>query len=265
MKIFLLNLEYYYDNIDENDYKTEVYSSLERAVQEGKYFLAKRCKDEGFRDFTFCITETDLIYAEQFDIEKLGLNALHYTQDFGKYEPTHIMYFYNIDGTLQYKYLEYMDKQRKYCTSFTVFPEDESNLEMAGKKFKIGDIVKIKERDPEEYYRHGYMEYWSTDKLYIVRYLPRRTDDQKYFQNTYALISIYNEDKYMKGLFTEEQYERDIEKVDTPIDEDSPIVFLQKIIRNEITVSYQTWSDLKNGVILLNDDVDYKSLCEYQE
>ena len=51
-----------------------------------------------------------------------------------------------------------MDKQRKYYTSFTVFPEDESDLQMAGKKFKIGDIVRIKERNQEEYYNEAYME-----------------------------------------------------------------------------------------------------------
>lgn len=251
VKIYLLNIEYYYDNIEENDYETEVYSSLERAVKEGQYFLTKRCKDEGFRDFTFSITETDPIYAEQFDIEKLGLDRFH-KEEFGKYEPTHIIYIYNMDGTLQSKYLKYMDKQRKYCTSFTVFPEDESALQMAGKKFKIGDIVRIKERNQEEYYNEAYMEYWTADKLYVIRYLPRKKEGQKYFENTYALISIYNENKYMKGLFTSEHYERDIEKVDTPIDEESPIRILQKIIKNEIAVSYETWTELKIGKLPLN-------------
>ena len=35
MKVYLLNIDYYYDNIEENDYEIEVYSSLERAVEEG--------------------------------------------------------------------------------------------------------------------------------------------------------------------------------------------------------------------------------------
>lgn len=256
MKIYLLNIDYYYDNIEENDYETEVYLSLERAVEEGKYFLSKRCKDKGFRDFTFTITETDPKYAEQFDVSKLGLDTLH-KEDFGKYEPTHIIYFYNMDGSLQSKYLRYMDKQRKHCTGFTVFPEDEEGL--AGKKFKIGDIVRIKERNQEEYYNQAYMDYWTADKLYVVRYLPRKKDGQKYFENTYALISIYNEDEYIKGLFTSEHYERDIEKVDTPIDEESSIRILQKIKKNEISISYETWTALKIGKLHLDEVKNIKS------
>ncbi len=67
MKVYLLNIDYYYKNIEENDYETEVYLSLERAVTEGKFFLSKRSKDKGFRDYDFTVTETDPEYAEKFN------------------------------------------------------------------------------------------------------------------------------------------------------------------------------------------------------
>lgn len=262
MKIYLLNLDYYYENIEENEYETEVYLSLEKAVEEGKYFLSKRSKDKDFRDYNFTVTETDPEYAEKFNSKELNLDAFN-REDFGRYEPTHIVYFYNIDGELQYKYLEYRDNQRKYRASFKEFPEDE--LEDAGKKFKIGDIVKVKERDGDYYRGTAYMEYWNKDKLYVVRWLPRKKDGQKYFENTYALISYYNEDEYTKGLFTAEQYERDIELYDEKIDENSPIGFLQRIIRNEIAVSDETWTKLKTGQDTLEEGGTYKDLFEFND
>ena len=262
MRIYLLNIDYYYENIEENDYETEIYLSLERAVEEGKYFLSKRSQDKDFRDYNFTVTETDPEYAEKFNSKELNLDAFN-REDFGRYEPTHIVYFYNIDGELQYKYLEYRDNQRKYRASFKEFPEDE--LEDVGQKFKIGDIVKVKERD-EDYYRGTpYMDYWTEDKLYVVRWLPRKKDGQKYFENTYALISYYNEDEYTKGLFTAEQYERDIELYDEKIDENSPIGFLQRIIRNEIAVSDETWTKLKTGQVTLEENGTYKDLFEYSD
>ena len=103
MKIYLLNIDYYYENIEENEYETEVYLSLERAVEEGKYFLSKRSKDKGFRDYNFTVTETDPEYAENFNADKLNIDIFH-KEDFGMYEPTHIIYTYDIGGNLQNKY-----------------------------------------------------------------------------------------------------------------------------------------------------------------
>ena len=57
----------------------------------------------------------------------------------------------------------------------------------------------------------------------------------------------------MNGLFTSEHYERDMEKADTPIDEESPIKVLQKIIKNEIAVSHEIWTALKIGKMSLDD------------
>ena len=71
---------------------TKIYLSLERAVEEGKYFLSKRSKDKDFRDYNFTVTETDPEYAEKFNSKELNLDAFN-REDFGRYEPTHIVYF----------------------------------------------------------------------------------------------------------------------------------------------------------------------------
>lgn len=252
MKIYQLNLDYLYENIEQNEYYTEVYSSLAKAVEDGKYFLYERCKDNGFRDYEFKITEIDLEYAEQFDVKQLNINISN-KEELGIYEPTHITYCFNINGKLLYKHLKYKDKQRKYIKGFTMFQEDfEQN---AGQRFKIGDIVRIKKRNEEEYYSLEFQEYWSEDKLYIVKSQPSRNDGQKYFNNIYGLLSKYDGDECAKGLFISRYYEKDLELYDGKLDPNSPFGFLQKIIKNEIIITEQTWSKIKNGQISLTEMV----------
>ena len=198
MKVYLLNLDYFYENIEQNEYYTEVYSSLEKAVEDGKYFLNRRYNDKGFRDYEFKVTEIDLEYAEEFSKEKLNIFD---REELGKYEPTHIVYYFNLSGKLLYKHFKYKNKQRKYIKGFTMYPEDFT--ENAGQKFKIGDIVKIKKRNEDEYYSLEYLENWTEDKLYIVRGLPKKAKGQKYFNNIYVL-----EDD--EGQYRFRHYEKDI-------------------------------------------------------
>lgn len=267
MKVYLLNIDYYYKDTDCSEYEIEVYTSLERAVAEGVHFLSKRSKDDGFVDYDFTVTEIDPEYAERFNSKKLDIRICH-SEDCGKYEPTHIIYTYNKDGELQYQYLEYRENQRKHLAGFTVFPEDEDA--MAGQKFKVGDIVRIKKRNIEEYYPLNFIKSWSREKLYVIKQLPCKADGKKYFENTYAVISIYTDVNTQK-LNTFEVYERDIELANVELADDSPIKFLQKIIKNEIAISKETWSKLKCGIIqldevqLLEDDLFLRSTISPRE
>lgn len=72
-KVYVLNIDYFYKSAKKRDYEYEVYSTLERAVEEGKYFLSKRLEDEDFKDYVFTVEEVDIEYAENFDAEKLGI------------------------------------------------------------------------------------------------------------------------------------------------------------------------------------------------
>lgn len=96
--------------------------------------------------------------------------------------------------------------------------------------------------------------------IYIVRYLPRRVEGQLYFNNTYALLSIYPD-----GLFTFEWEEKDIEKYEGNIEPDSPIGLLQRIIKGDLKVTRQLWLDMKNGQISFDTRPDYRTIEELQE
>ena len=67
MKVYLLELKIY-EGEEEKEEKIEPYSSLERAVEEGKYYLEKEAvKEED--DYQFDVTEIDIAYAEKFDLK----------------------------------------------------------------------------------------------------------------------------------------------------------------------------------------------------
>lgn len=120
--------------IERNSHYSEVYSSLDKAVEDGKEWMKERLKvlnvklekDESVKenfnneelDYSFTVTEVDLDYIEKFnDLED---------EEKDKYiEPTHKIYNYNINGDLlnielEYRYangenlkLKYYEQKRK--------------------------------------------------------------------------------------------------------------------------------------------------------
>ena len=116
-KIYLLIIDYFFKKGGKRDYEYEVYSSLERAVEEGKYFLAKKLKEDDFKDYVFSIEEIDVEYAENFDTKKLGIEE-YSIKTLKNFKPTHITHFYDKEGKLLYDYIEYRNKQRESIFGF---------------------------------------------------------------------------------------------------------------------------------------------------
>ena len=102
--------------IERNSYYSEVYSSLDKAVEEGKAWMKERLKflnleiendlsfDENFKneklEYSFTVTELDLDYINKF-------NNLEDEEKDKYIEPTHKIYNYNINGVLLNIELEY--------------------------------------------------------------------------------------------------------------------------------------------------------------
>lgn len=116
--------------------------------------------------------------------------------------------------------------------------------------YKIGDIVTVTENE----YRPKDED--NSNRLYIVRYIPEKLCGLY----VYCLISNYND-----GLHSFRFREEQVQKYSGIVDATSPIGFLQKIIRNEIAVTKDTWADLKTGKVLLDETGAYKELLEFNE
>lgn len=147
---------------------------------------------------------------------------------------------------------EYRHKNSLTDTKHSVelYPEDLE--EEASEKFKIGDIVKLKYNLEEG---EGYIDD-NTDRIYVVRWLPRKFNGEKYFENKYALISFYemsNNQWGNKELFTFEYFEKDIEKYNGVIEEDSEYDLLSRIVKGDLEIPTKDyWNEIKVGKTPLN-------------
>ncbi len=134
--------------------------------------------------------------------------------------------------------------------SIELYPEDLE--EEASEKFKIGDIVKLKHNLEKG---EGYIDD-NTDRIYVVRWLPRKFNGEKYFENKYALISFYkmsNNQWKNKELFTFEYFEKDIEKYNGVIEEDSEYDLLGRIVKGDLEIPKRDyWNEIKVGKTPLN-------------
>lgn len=134
--------------------------------------------------------------------------------------------------------------------SIELYPEDLE--EEASEKFKIGDIVKLKHNLEKG---EGYIDD-NTDRIYVVRWLPRKFNGEKYFENKYALISFYkmsNNQWKNKELFTFEYFEKDIEKYNGVIEEDSEYDLLSRIVKGDLEIPTRDyWNEIKVGKTPLN-------------
>ena len=170
-------------------------------------------------------------------------------------EPTHKVYYLDYKGNISGIFYEYRIKNSLSGPEYSInlYPEDFE--EGASEKFKIGDIVKLKESaelDP--------FDSINKDRLYVVRYLPRKFNGEKYFENKYALISLYENDVDgkiknqwgNKELFTREWYEKDIEKYMGVIEKDSEYDLLSRILKGDLKVNGEYWNSVKIGRLPLN-------------
>lgn len=263
MKPYLLIVKTY-NHMEEDGYEEELiemFSSFDRAKEFGLEFLKKNlgyyCKDTNKSikqyledeqiDFDFRIIEEDIEYAEKFDKE---LDFLDEIEKLLIYEPTHKEYVLDYTGEITNIVISYLANQKeKFGHSLYMKPND--LLENAGRKFQVGDLVKIVK--PNMRLEDLSFEHFPTySDIYVVRYLPRRIEGQKYLRNTYALAEIKDED-YAPGIYTKEFHEEQIALYDGEIEEDSPIDVLRKIIKKEMKVDRETWDKLKNGVISLRE------------
>jgi len=264
MKTYLLKVKTYnyLDRVTEDDY-VEIFSNFERAKEYGLEFInktldfycknknkpIKQClKDENIA-IDFRIIEEDIEYAEKFD-KQIGI-----TDEIEKYliyEPTHKEYILDYTGKITDICIMYLPNQKEIRGHNHLYMKPNDLSENAGTKFKIGDLVQITQYNAREEDDLTYSEYPEYSDIYVVRYLPRRCDGQKYLRNTYALSEIKEEDR-APGIYTHEFHEEQIAKYDKAIEENSPIDVLRKIYINEIKIDWETWNKLKNGVISFRD------------
>lgn len=275
MKIYLLQVECYFD---EKEHYENVYSTKEKAIKEGKEWLEKIFKKQYksfFEDdeknnipeltheqlfklkaiYNFNVTEYDPKIVDESDIlEKLPVvkQCDIYDTYTAEINPLKIIHSYDYDGTEIYISANYVfnykgqRKERKITMNY----EDYIN-KMAGTKFKIGDIVKIKNKDNN---------YVFKDKLHIITEIPHKKENQRFFKNTYDVIVNHN--SYDEGCHIDVFNENELELYTGKLPEDSPLIFLSKYFKGEIKLKNIKWTDIECGNITLNENKSFRDIKE---
>lgn len=87
----------------------------------------------------------------------------------------------------------------------------------------------------------------------MVRWLPRKFHGEKYFENTYALVSLYEMKNEWgnKELFTYEYFGHDIEKYTGVVEKDSEYDLLSRLVKGDLEVLGDYWDEIKIGKLPL--------------
>ncbi len=260
MKVYHLEVQAnstrYGELIENNSYYSDVFSTLKKAINEGKDFLERRIRilyensgycvaedenpltiqdmiNDGEIYYTFTVTEINPEYADSFRIP----DAEYKCRDL---EPTHIKNYYNMYGKLKYSDIEY---RGPWSYVIRRYPGDDENKP---NKFKIGDFVTVK---------NSYLI--PEGQLCIVNQVPERNNPERYFENTYTVSTILDNNWFG---YCYDFNESELEPYKGKIDKDGPFEFLRKIYTNEIQIDKETLRKIEDNEIILNLKPTYKEM-----
>ena len=281
-KIYLLQISF-----DSWKYNHRVYSNLELAKEVGKKWLENEfrkeyenlfeedlkgdslktnlSKEEVFKlktiyDFTITELEPDRI-------DKLNhIENLPVVKDIDIYdsycadlEPAKIEHSYDYNGKEIYITGIYIFNHNGKIKEREVMMEYEDYINpLAGSKFKKGDIVKIK----RNYNGHS-KDYVFCNKLHVITDIPHKNKNQKFFRNSYKVITNHN--SYDEGCHIDVFNEKELELYTDKLPNDSPILFLSKYFKGEIKLNNIRWSDIECGRITLNENKSFRDVPEIME
>ena len=275
MRIYLLKVECYFEK---EEHYENVYSTKEKSIKEGKKWLEKIFRKQYksfFEDdeknnipeltheqlfklksiYDFSITEYDPEIVDEFDVlEKLPIIKNYDLYDLysAEIEPLKIIHSYDYNGNEIYisGYYIFNCKGQRIEKNIMMDYEDYNNS-LAGTKFKIGDIVRIKNCDDN---------YNFKDKLHVIIDVPHRGENQKFFRNTYKVIVNHN--SYDEGCHVDVFRESELELYEEKLPKDSPLIFLSRCFKGEIKFKNIKWSDIECGKITLNENRSFRDIEE---
>lgn len=260
MNIYLLKCSVFLDN--EEWHREEVYSSLERAKKKGLEYI-----ETEFREYYDRIFDNGTPKGKELTLDELfelsGMYDISITEfdpyeadkiekfdyeydEYFLHEPTHKIYSYDYKGEFIGMEVQYKTIHHKHH-GINVYMQPSDFKEGAGTKFKVGDIVKINSKNYDLY-----------DRLHVITFVPKKKKGQKYFENIYDVITNHNQ--FDNGCHVDSFREDELELYNGKLEEDSPILFLSKIYKEEIKISPKKLSDLKVGNIALNDAPSFREI-----
>lgn len=250
----------YGDLIENDSYYSDVFSTLKKAVAEGKWWLDRKIQDL-YQESGYCTQREDSLTIEDMIKDKaiyyyFKVTSLspYYADNFeissSEYKcknlrPTHIVSFFDLKGNFKYKDLEYRSKDGGFGYVIRRYDGDNENKP---NKFNVGDFVTI--IDDEDI---------PKNQIFVINRVPRRNDPKAYFENRYYLSTIIQGCRFE---YYHEYNESKLKKYEGKVDSNSPLVLLQKFYRGEIEISKEILKKMERGEIILNTYPTFKEVEE---
>ena len=246
MKIYLLQVECIFE---EKEHYENVYLTKEKAIKEGKEWLEKVFREQ----YKSIFDEDEKDNIPKLTHEQLFKQKAIYDFNVTEFypeieEPLKIIHNYDYDGNEIYISRNYKGQRKE--KNIVMRYEDYINKN-AGTKFKIGDIVKIKNCD---------RNYDFKDKLHVITGVPHKEKGQEFFRNTYDVIVNHN--SYDEGCHVDAFNENELELYTQKLPKDSPLIFLSKYFKEEIKLKNIKWTDIECGNITLNENKSFRDIEE---
>jgi len=215
--------------------------------------------NDGFVYYRFIVTEIDV---------KLWKTYNYPRKDKHLHKPPHVEYEYDLNGELlQSCYVYYLDN-----VPFSYLQRREGDDEpTAGTKFKMGDFVRLKRPLVSDF-----NEKYDTKQIFVISGIPSRDENGVLIENCYHVDTVGKNGEYkwavdfhypFQGIHESEleavSYHTMINSDDID-DVNTPLWFLQRLMRGEVENQQKILQKLRNGEISLDSNSLWYQLAEHK-
>ena len=215
-----------------------IFFSLEAAWENGKKRLDD--KAQGFYDASGNASKglslkeyigNDQMYyfwtITEYPLDNFNEKEWPKTNNYSLYPHNYIEHIYDFDGEMLCRYyiwdIRSMNARRYIC--------DGDDLPEAGKKFKVGDFVRLKRPLTSNY------KNFDVDDIFVVFGTPRWDEEGHIYSNNYGIETVTECGEYLWhlefGYCWGGIHESELVKYEGEVPEDSPLMFLRQVFLGE--------------------------------
>lgn len=267
-----VSTEYYKnEHLVNHRFESYVYSTIEKAIIEGKKFLDlyfnEILEDNNLKSNYEELTKLEIIKEEiknknlhySFSIEKFDP---YYKDNFVKpegsesmvigIEPATTQYFYDFKGKEIYKEIKYGESKYGWAFVNDIFPGDENKN--AGTKFNIGDLVYDMNWQPNS------MHEGEEDRpIIMIRNRPNRSE-KSLFTNTYSGIGIDKDGNLLPFYDHMQESQLKLYKRAKDIPNNSVWIFVKNLIDHYDEIKPKVFERIMNGEINFLETKSYRDI-----
>jgi len=257
-----------------NVFYSKIYFSFDAAWSNGKKYLDEKAQvfydasgynPKGLSLQNFMDDDQMGYYwtIREYPLENFEERVCPKTNNYSLYPHNYIEHIYDFNGEMLCRY--YIWDMRNMNDRRYIQEGDE--LPDAGKKFKVGDFVRLKRPMKSAYYS------FDIDDIFIVFGAPRFDEEGRVHKNGYGIETVTEHGEYLYelefGYSWDGIHENELVKYEGEVAEDSPLMFLRRVFLGEFDDMFCNeyrqrgiFRKLENREILLSPHTSWREIPE---